>query len=234
MKNQYFGDINDYRKYGLLRLLADGGSIRTVVCWMLTESDGRTDGSRVSYLELQERWCRYDPELFDLLHESLHHHRQRNVRLADERNFIPGATYVSQIIPDDTAGRVDYFAGVFKAVTGNDLVFFDPDNGIEVPSTRCGRKGSSKYIYWDEIIKTYRAGYSVLIYQHFPRVQRERFIDAKRKEFRKRLGNVRLIFFATSGVLFILAMQKRHRTVFKRQAKCLANRWKGQIRVTME
>jgi hypothetical protein len=40
MKNQYFGDINDYRKYGLLRILSDEGSMRTGVCWMLTRDDG--------------------------------------------------------------------------------------------------------------------------------------------------------------------------------------------------
>ena len=39
MKNQYFGDVNDYRKYGLLRLLAHAG-LKIGVCWMLTE-DGR-------------------------------------------------------------------------------------------------------------------------------------------------------------------------------------------------
>jgi hypothetical protein len=234
MKNQYFGDINDYRKYGLLRLLTGGGSIRTAVCWMLTGSDRRTDGSRVAYLESPERWRRYDPKLFDMLQESLHHHRVRDVRLVGERNFIPGATYFSKIIPDDLTGRGNYFTGLFNIVRENDLVFFDPDNGIEVASTKRGRKESSKYIYWDEIISTYRAGYSVLIYQHFPRVAREEFIDAKRKEFRKRLGNVDLIFFATSGVLFILAMQRRHRRVFKRQAKRVATLWDGQIRVIME
>ena len=35
MKNQYFGDINDYRKYGLLRILTNGGEVDTAVCWML-------------------------------------------------------------------------------------------------------------------------------------------------------------------------------------------------------
>jgi hypothetical protein len=234
MKNQYFGDINDYRKYGLLRLLTDGGSTRTVVCWMLTGSDGRNDGSRVSYLESPERWRMYNPGLFDLLRESLHRHRGRNVRIAEERKFIPCAIYFSKIIPDDINGRADYFAGLFKTVQGNDLVFFDPDNGIEVASTKYGKKGSSKYIYWDEISKTYGAGYSVLIYQHFPRVVREKLIEAKRKEFRKRLGNVGLILFATSGVLFILAMQKGHRRAFKRQAKRVATLWKWQIRVIME
>jgi len=39
MKNQYFGDINDYRKYGLLRGLSNKGEISTLVCWMLTENE---------------------------------------------------------------------------------------------------------------------------------------------------------------------------------------------------
>jgi hypothetical protein len=231
MKNQYFGDINDYRKYGLLRLLSDGGSIHTVVCWMLTESDGRNDGSRISYLESPERWRTYDPGLFDLLRESLHRYRVRDIRIAAKRNIIPNTIYYSKIIPDDSNGRAGYFAGLFETVAGNDLVFFDPDNGIEVASTPRGRRGSSKYIYWDEICATYSAGYSVLVYQHFPRVVREKFIGAKRKEFRKRLGNVDLIFFATSGVLFILAMQKRHRILLKNQVKRIAGIWEGQIRV---
>jgi hypothetical protein len=234
MKNQYFGDINDYRKYGLLRLLAGGGSISTAVCWMLTGSDERTDGSRVAYLESPEQWRRYDPSLFDMLRELLHHRRIRDVRFVGERNFIPGATYFPKTISDDDGQRSNYFAGFFGTITGSDLIFFDPDNGIEVRSTKRGRKGSSKYIYWDEIIKTYRAGYSVLIYQHFPRVVREAFINARREEFCKRLGNVRLIFFVTSGVLFILAGQRRHRAVLKRQAKLVAERWEGQIRVIME
>jgi hypothetical protein len=44
MKNQYFGDINDYHKYGLLRQLGKGGQLTTAVCWMLTPDDGRSDG----------------------------------------------------------------------------------------------------------------------------------------------------------------------------------------------
>ena len=43
MKNQYLGDINDYRKQGLLRLLSGMGELKTGVCWMLTPDDGRTN-----------------------------------------------------------------------------------------------------------------------------------------------------------------------------------------------
>ena len=44
MKNQYFGDINDYRKYGLLRIVAGPGKMSLLVAWMLTPDDGKTDG----------------------------------------------------------------------------------------------------------------------------------------------------------------------------------------------
>ena len=55
MKNQYFGDINDYRKYGLLRTLQSTGSGRLLVAWMLTPDDGSRDGGFRSYL-LPQRW----------------------------------------------------------------------------------------------------------------------------------------------------------------------------------
>ena len=47
MKDQYFGDVNDFRKYGLLRLLTLQDGLRLGVCWMLTAPDGRPDGRRL-------------------------------------------------------------------------------------------------------------------------------------------------------------------------------------------
>jgi hypothetical protein len=56
MKNQYVGDINDYRKYGLMRALSGYGEITTAVCWMLTPGDGRADGSFMIYLDMRVKW----------------------------------------------------------------------------------------------------------------------------------------------------------------------------------
>jgi hypothetical protein len=50
MKNQYFGDINDYRKYGLLRAWQAAGNGTLLVAWMLTPDDGSRDGGSRSYL----------------------------------------------------------------------------------------------------------------------------------------------------------------------------------------
>jgi hypothetical protein len=44
MKNQYFGDINDYRKYGLLRAFLSTGIGGLLVARMLTPDDGGQGG----------------------------------------------------------------------------------------------------------------------------------------------------------------------------------------------
>jgi hypothetical protein len=67
LKNQYFGDINDYRKYGLLRLLAGVGGLRIGVAWMLTPDDGCSDGGKTGYVKHPEQWRESDPALFRFL-----------------------------------------------------------------------------------------------------------------------------------------------------------------------
>lgn len=51
MKDQYFGDINDYRKYWLIRVLQAETGLRVLVTWMLTLDDGRRDGELRAYLD---------------------------------------------------------------------------------------------------------------------------------------------------------------------------------------
>ena len=68
MKEQYIGDVNDYRKYALLRLLAKEGGVKVGVCWMLTQPDGRKDGGKLAYLtDTKRRWDAPDESLFNLL-----------------------------------------------------------------------------------------------------------------------------------------------------------------------
>jgi hypothetical protein len=64
MKNQYFGDINDYRKYGLLRALQSTGDGSLLVAWMLTPDDGGRDERFRAYLDDPDTWAKYDPDLF--------------------------------------------------------------------------------------------------------------------------------------------------------------------------
>lgn len=65
MKNQYFGDINDYRKYSLLRAIIRAGGFRIMAAWMLTPDDASTDGKFVSYLENPDKWARQGQSLLE-------------------------------------------------------------------------------------------------------------------------------------------------------------------------
>ena len=56
MKNQYFGDIHDYRKYGLLRAIIEGGELKLLVAWMLTPDDEGADGNIIGYLNDPDPW----------------------------------------------------------------------------------------------------------------------------------------------------------------------------------
>ena len=46
------------------------------------------------------------------------------------------------------------------------MVFFDPDNGLEIASKKLGHKGSGKYLFIDEFAQMARAERSVIVYQH--------------------------------------------------------------------
>ena len=98
MKNQYFGDINDYRKYGLLRAILRASGLRTLVAWMLTPDDQRSDGNFVSYLENSARWSHHDPDLFRHLQEVLAHGAPRHVDLMERSSLLPGAKYCSAVV----------------------------------------------------------------------------------------------------------------------------------------
>ena len=157
MKNQYFGDVNDYRKYGLLRVLASKGSLRLGICWLLTADDDRTDGEFRQYLHQPGRWRHHDAELYDRLRCLLAPGTERSVVHARNWDLVPGATYFEAFLPDETLARQQYFTAAGEELADCDLIFFDPDNGIEAESATIGARGSCKCIYWCELIHAYKA-----------------------------------------------------------------------------
>jgi hypothetical protein len=175
MKDQYIGDINDFRKYGLLRALGSAHGADLRVCWMLTAADGRPDGARVSYLEDAARFRDFDAPLFDALAE-LVAGDLRSTAALQAADILPNARFHPEVLTDDRAERDLYFESVRAALGPNELVFFDPDNGLEVASVPKGARNSSKYLYWDELEHALSDGRTICIYQHFPRRPRAPFL----------------------------------------------------------
>lgn len=231
MKNQYFGDINDYKKYGLIRQLTGFGEISTAVCWMLTPNDTRPDGHRIHYLLKPEEWRKFDPVVFDHLREQVIERRHRAVSNIDSSNILPNCKFYAETVQDDASQRKAYLQRFLEFARGSDVVFFDPDNGMEVKSIPLGRKNSSRYLYFPEVQKAFSAGQSLLIYQHLARRPRQPLIHDLTRRFRGVKGVSRLYLYWTQFVVFFLLPQSNHEIQFVQANTRIAEAWGNEIKV---
>lgn len=230
MKDQYFGDVNDFRKYGLLRALAVSGGLRLGVCWMLTEGDNRTDGNLLGYLTKPKEFRHRDPQLFDWLKQVIAVEKDRRTARIEGAALLGAAVFQSKILNDRHSDRLEYFSDCADRLACCDLIFFDPDMGLEVSKPR-GRKLSCQYLYWDEAKATFETGASVLIYQHFPRQKREEYIPGIAQQLKERTGAAAVFSFRSPHVLFMLAAQDRHVDAFRSRTHVIESGWKGHIAV---
>jgi hypothetical protein len=230
VKNQYFGDINDYLKYALLRALSGHGELRTLVAWMLTRDDGGPDGRKLGYLQQPERYRHLDPEVFDFLVTAAAD-EHRGVELLAASGLLPNSRFHTELLADGSTPRQQYFATLTRYYSAADWIFFDPDNGLEIPSCPPGRRGSSKFVRWGEVAEAHRSRLSVLLYQHFPREARDRFIARTSERLRQEAGAAEVIVLTTANVGFFLLPQDEHLTMLKQRAVALVRAANGLLRV---
>jgi hypothetical protein len=229
VKNQYFGDINDYSKYGLLR--AFGASLEIAVIWMLTADDGSGHGNRTQYLE-SGTIGHHDPELFAWLTNWYRAGARHNVALIEQSGLLPNCRFFNEIVPDESSARAAWFDRVREFAHGSDLVFLDPDNGLPGQSRKPGAKSSSKYVRWEEVGTLYEDGHSLLIYQHFARVERRPFINGKLREIYKRFGIDNVITFGSfDWVALLLAADSPHSVSIDEAARRITIDWHQRIHV---
>ena len=226
MKDQYFGDVNDFRKYGLLRNLLLPMQLKLGVCWMLTPGDGRSDGKFLSYLEHPQRFQHFDPPLFQWLKSVVVHANDRRVARIEASDLFPNAIFQSPYLIDNGSQRSQYFAECSMMFRQCDVVFFDPDNGVEISSVKKGGRNSAKFVFWDELFAAYSAGASVLVYQHFPRLERTKFIADLASQLGLKLGARSVFTFRTPHVVFLLAAQDRHVSGFRRELGTIEKVWR--------
>jgi len=114
-----------------------------------------------------------------------------------------------------------------------DLIFFDPDNGIETQSVKIGQNGSSKFLYWSELRTTYQCGHSVLLYQHFRREERSNFIQRIVTAIQVRIPTADVSAFRTDHVMFFLVAQPEQTIHFRHQLPRIAEMWTSQLQVNI-
>jgi len=163
MKNQYVGDVNDFLKYGLLRRLQSVRKDPLFVCWMLTPDDQGKDGENLGYLEQAAEYCNLDPPLFDGLGR-LVSEGKRSVGQVEQSGLLPNASFFSDLVPK-AVDREAFAQKMTEARPPGSLVFFDPDNGLEV------KKSTEKHVLWSDLEAVVGSSESAIVYQHNTRTK---------------------------------------------------------------
>lgn len=191
VRHNFVNDIGDYAKYALLRALYANGpvDVRLGVIWYLTEHAAHNgDGRKRAHLS-DGGWQELDPDLLQAMRRiegRLHSQGDLNLSLIESSEILPAETaYFSEAVPyagrtaqQRAADRAAWFERARKAVEDCNLIFLDPDNGLEVRSAPVTSPQAGKYATVPEITALLESGAAVVLYQHGDRTpwptQRER------------------------------------------------------------
>lgn len=213
MQDRYVGDVGDFGKYSLLRTLAESSGLKLGVAWYRVPNEWHNqDGKHISYL-LDHKFAHCD----QLLHQALRgilldphgalRHSARRINAIEQAGILPPDTVFhteplsyDRILPIQKrmAVRAAWIERALQATRGADLVFVDPDNGIECRSVSMISRKGPKYVYWSDLSQFADRGQSVLIYHHINRS------NPAAEQIRALLGQLdtRLPQLRVSAVLF--------------------------------
>jgi hypothetical protein len=173
MQNRYVGDVGDFGKYGLLRALLGAGKRLGIVWYLVPDEDQTNDGWHIDYLNKPEfEAC--DPPLFAALNKIVNWGRRHTRAVEQSGIFPPETVYYSQPLSFDgrtnrQQQREDWLRRAMQAVAGCDIIFCDPDNGLQVPSVNKQNPKVAKYIFYDEARQFLSAADTLVIYHHLSR-----------------------------------------------------------------
>jgi hypothetical protein len=184
MQDRYVGDVGDFGKYGLLRALAPDLALG-VVWYLVPNESHNADGKHISYLRPSRknsvRFRNCSPRLYDALAEIVEE-ENRSVESIQKRGVLPeGSVFYADrltyaglppIGPSARDTRLNHrkrwVEQALHMTRDTDIVFLDPDNGLECKTEPHHSKGP-KYVYFDEVQPHLNRGQSVVIYHHLDR-----------------------------------------------------------------
>lgn len=249
MQNKYVGDVGDFGKYGLLWALhgqgGEGASFRLGVVWYLVpDEQGTGDGGHVGYLSSKNRrlYRPCDESLYDKL-EQIVKKKQRSVAVVQTKKVLPPDTlfYKARLTFDGMpahgpgarearlAHRQSWVQGALDQTERCDIVFVDPDNGLEV-GVKAHHKRGPKYVFFDELLPYRSRGQSVVIYHHIGRngTAKEQ-IDGRLSQIASQLGctDVFALLYrrGTSRTFFVVPAANHKGVLLKEAARFLRGPW---------
>ena len=237
MQNRYTGDMGDFGKLGLLRQLSRTG-LSIGVNWYLTPDETHNgDGRHIGYLK-NDAFRACDEQLWSVLGQIVGSGKRQVSAL--ERPDILQAIFYSRVLDFTCADKMErqmlrweWHNRAMQQLQNCDIIFVDPDNGMIVPSAD-GTPKSNKVVLPFELAEYYRAGASVIYYQHKAR-RSDEFYIAKNKQLiassafpnAETLG---LKFKTTSQRYYFCLMQPQHEAIVTHcVGRMLKTPWKNHF-----
>ena len=183
MQDRYAGDVGDFGKFALLNhILQDTGFCLGVNWYKYPDENHNNDGLHVDYLA-KARFKAADRELCGQLQRVLE--AGRSIGLLESSGVFPGNTtfvsasldghirYPSQTHADRDGrlmSRIDWLAKSLDTLRGCDVVFLDPDNGLEISScSKLSGVKSGKFAYYSEVADYAKLAKVCVVYHHLSR-----------------------------------------------------------------
>jgi hypothetical protein len=219
MRDESVGDIADFAKISLLRRLANG-TRRLAVCWYKTGGDGslRLRRGHYDYLKLPDRFRNLDPVVFDGLRRIVEDARcgPHGISALERSGLLGNAVYHRTEVPRRVWLRREWTDELVDSVEQADLVFLDPDNGIE------GSRITPRHVALSEIVALRRPGRALAIAHHHSgrRAEAKFLIDRMRSLGCKRVDLIRFRLFMSR--LFVVV---DHDEAMSEQISAFADRW---------
>lgn len=231
MKNQYVGDIGDYGKYALLRTFAQNG-VKVGVNWYLTDDDESNDGKFKDYLN-KGVLRKYSPEVFDALNDLV---TKGNSTVDDiqKSGIIPNAQFFSASMEFDgtplerAEKRDEWLWDSIMELSGTDLVFLDPDNGLYVKDNPSA-KGAEKYILPREVMQYWETHHNIVYYCHKGRRTDKQWQEYMRA-MRKTMPGVRIIvitYHKGTQRSYVFLVRKMHFKKYREILDEILRKWDG-------
>lgn len=190
MQNKYVADIGDWGKYGMLNYICNPSNscsekLLLGINWYLVKNENSShDGKFIEYLDKNnERNIKEYRVCSEFLYDELRKivlEGKRSVNEVQNRTILPTDTiYYDDYLSFDNISckdinylerrkilRAKWVSNGLEKLQHADILFFDPDNGIEVSSYKRTSTKGIKFVYYNEIIDYYNRGQSLIIYNH--------------------------------------------------------------------
>ncbi len=240
MQDRYTGDVGDFGKYGLLKALC-GDDLSLGVVWYLVPDEERPgDGGHVGFLDPTptnlSTFSDCDPALYDALGDIVRGGRRRVASVREDGVLPEGTTFYEAVLsfdgmpgigPAATSRRLErrkaWVCGALAATQGCDVVFADPDNGLEPRAVMPHNKKGPKYAYFDELVPYLDRGQSLIVFQSRNRATLEGQMQERLPQVNDRLGKSFALFHRPyAGRSFFVIPSEAHKEILYERAERVA------------